>query len=58
MFARADREFGRIRVAMSDWPIVLIEFPEKRVTDEDLHAVLGHIESLFSEAARNKRRSS
>jgi hypothetical protein len=56
MVARADREFGRIRVAESDWPIVLIEFPEKRVADADLHAVLGHIESLLSEAVKNKEK--
>jgi hypothetical protein len=56
MFARADREFGQIRVARVDWPIVLIEFPEKRVTDADLHAVLAHIESLLSEAAKNREK--
>jgi hypothetical protein len=56
MVARADREFGRIRVAESDWPIVLIEFPEKRVTDADLRAVLEHVESLLSEAVKNREK--
>ena len=56
MFAHAPREFGKIRVAKSDWPIVLIEFPEKRVTDADLQAVLGYIESLLNEAVKNKEK--
>jgi hypothetical protein len=56
MSARADREFGQIRVAKSDWPIVLIEFPVKRVTDADLQAVLGYVESLLNEAVKNKEK--
>jgi hypothetical protein len=56
MSARADREFGQIQVTRSDWPIVLIEFPEKRVTDADLHAVLEYVESLLHEAKRNKEK--
>jgi hypothetical protein len=36
------REFGAIRLVTTDWPIVLIEFPEKRIVDADLRSVLGH----------------
>jgi hypothetical protein len=56
MFAHAPREFGKIRVERVDWPVVFIEFPEKRVTDADLLAVLAHIESLFVEAEKNKEK--
>jgi hypothetical protein len=49
---RSDREFCEIRVATADWPIVLVEFPENRVPDTALHAVLGRIEELFHEALR------
>jgi hypothetical protein len=56
MLARAECQFGHIRVARVNWPIVLIEFPEKRVTDADLHAVLEYIESLFNEAVKNREK--
>jgi hypothetical protein len=52
MIDRTVREFGAIRLATVDWPIVLIEFPEKRVTDADLRSVLEHFESLLKEAEK------
>jgi hypothetical protein len=54
MGATTDRDFQGIRVSAVDWPILLVEFPVKRVPDASLHSVLGHMESLLSEAV-NKR---
>jgi hypothetical protein len=56
MVDRADREFGAIRIATADGPIILIEFPELRLPDATLHSVLGHIESLLHEAARTREK--
>jgi hypothetical protein len=49
---RADREFGGIRVAVADWPVVVTEFPEKAVPDDALRSVFGHLESLMTDAQR------
>jgi hypothetical protein len=54
MVNRADREPATIRLTNADWPIVLIEFPEKRVPDEGLLSALGQIESLMKQAKRNR----
>jgi hypothetical protein len=56
MSVRADRTFETIRVSTADWPIVLIEFPEKRVADEALHGVLDYVESLLHEASRSREK--
>jgi hypothetical protein len=56
MTGRADRTFESIRVSAADWPIILIEFPEKRVADEALHSVLQHVESLLNEASNNREK--
>jgi hypothetical protein len=56
MTVRADRDFESIRVSASDWPIILIEFPEKGVTDPALHSVLEYVESLLNEASNNRER--
>jgi hypothetical protein len=50
MAARPAREFEGIRVSSDDWPIVLTEFPEERVSDAALHALFRHIEELMREA--------
>ena len=47
-------EPATIRVTNADWPIVLIEFPERRVPDEGLLTALGQIESLLKQAKRNR----
>ena len=54
MVNRADRDPAIIRLTNADWPIVLIEFPEKRVPDEGLLSALGQIESLMKQAKRNR----
>jgi len=51
-----DREPARIRLSNADWPIVLVEFPERRVSDENLLASLGQIESLLRQAKRNREK--
>jgi hypothetical protein len=53
---RTDCEFGSIRVATVDWPIVLTEFPETRVPDAALHACLDHLESLMTEATKTREK--
>jgi hypothetical protein len=56
MAASVEQTFDGIRVSRADWPIVVTEFPEKRVSDEALHAMLGHLEELLNEAAgRNEK---
>jgi hypothetical protein len=45
-----------IRVATTDSPIVLVEFPEKRVPDAELLAALGELESLLKNAKRNREK--
>jgi hypothetical protein len=56
MATRRVREFEGIRVSGDDWPIVLTEFPEDRVSDAALQAMFRHLEELMgeAEAAREK----
>jgi hypothetical protein len=56
MTVRSDRDFESIRVSGSDWPIILIEFPEKSVSDTALHSVLEYVESLLNEASNTRER--
>jgi hypothetical protein len=52
----ADRKFEAIGVETVDWPIILIEFPEKRVADAALRSVLESVESLLNEACSRQER--
>jgi hypothetical protein len=56
MTARADRDFSGIQVTAADWPMVLIAFPANQVPDAAIRSLLGHIESLMTEAARNREK--
>jgi hypothetical protein len=56
MEAYADREFEGIRVVTADWPIVLTEFPQSRVADQSLGAVLRYLESLMIEATEDEEK--
>jgi hypothetical protein len=56
MAGSTEREFGAIRVTTVDWPIVLVEFPERRVDDGDLLGALDHVESLFTQAAKAREK--
>jgi hypothetical protein len=53
---RADQDFGGIRISCADWPIVLIEFPAKRVPDACLQAALECLESSMRDAAKAHER--
>jgi hypothetical protein len=52
----AVREFDAIRLSAADWPVVLIEFPEKRVADSALHALLADLESRMKDAAEREEK--
>jgi hypothetical protein len=54
--ASLGRDFGGIRVSGADWPIILVDFPEKGVHDETLRSVLGHLEAIMTEAVRSREK--
>jgi hypothetical protein len=55
--AKIVRHFGGIRIETIDWPIILMEFPEERVADPDLHEGLSYIEQLMRECVATRERS-
>jgi hypothetical protein len=55
--AQITRDFGGIRIETVNWPIVLMEFPEKRVEDPDFQQALNYIEHLMRECAANREKS-
>jgi hypothetical protein len=52
MVAAIVREFGGFRIDTTDWPIILMEFPDRRMSDSDLHAGLSYVEQLWRECQR------
>jgi hypothetical protein len=52
MVAAIVRDFGGLRIDTTDWPIVLMEWPEQRVSESDFHDTLLHIEQIWSECER------
>jgi hypothetical protein len=56
MVSRGDCTFGEIRLVTSYWPILVVEFPEKRFADEDNRALLGHFEALMNDALRTSEK--
>ena len=56
MAAAVERMFDGIRVSRLDWPIVVTEFPERRVPDGALHAMLDHLADLLKEAAGRREK--
>jgi hypothetical protein len=56
MVSRADCTFGEIRVSTTYWPILIVEFPEKRVADQDNRALLAHLEALMNDALRTSEK--
>ena len=50
MALRQARAFEGIRVTCDDWPIVVIDFPEERVSDAALQGMFRHLEELMREA--------
>ena len=53
---RSTREFDGIRMETVDWPLVLMEFPERRVSDAALHALLDHLEAVEREAVKAREK--
>ncbi len=56
MVARDIREFGAVRVHTTDWPIILLEFPEGRIADVELRDALGYIGELLRECVSRRER--
>jgi hypothetical protein len=50
------RELGGVRIDTSDWPVVLVEFPELRVPDGDFAATLGTIEQIMRECQTKREK--
>jgi hypothetical protein len=53
---RSTHEFDGIRMETVDWPLVLMEFPEQRVPDAALHALLDHLEAVEREAVKAREK--
>jgi hypothetical protein len=51
------REFGGIRVHRTHWPIIVLEFPEKRIADTEFHDALEYVETLMRECQRSGQKS-
>jgi hypothetical protein len=51
--ARVVREFGDLRIATTDWPIILMDIPENRIADAELQAGLAYIEQILRECEKN-----
>jgi hypothetical protein len=49
MVAAIARDFGGLRIDSTDWPIVLMEWPEDRVPEADFHDALACLEQLWRE---------
>jgi hypothetical protein len=52
MVAAIVREFGGFRIDTTDWPIILMEIPDRRMSDTDFHAGLSYVEQLWRECQR------
>jgi hypothetical protein len=56
MVAQRVREFGGLLVDTTDWPIIVLEFPEQRFPDADCQAGLDCITQLMRECLRDRQR--
>jgi hypothetical protein len=54
--ARVAREFGNIRIATTDWPILVMEILEGRTLDSDLQAALATIDHILRECERRREK--
>jgi hypothetical protein len=50
-------EFGGIRVETVHWPIVLIEYPQTRVSDADFFQALARVEEVMHAAIAERRKT-
>jgi hypothetical protein len=56
MVAREVHDFGGIRIVTVDWPIMLMEITEHRVTDDDLRAALARFEAIMRECHQSREK--
>jgi hypothetical protein len=54
--ARITREFAGILVDTTLWPVLLCEFPEKRVPDPEFREALSYIEQLMRDAVASREK--
>jgi hypothetical protein len=52
MDVRSSREFEGLLIGTDDWPIILMEFPERRIADTALHSALRFLEDLMGDAEK------
>jgi hypothetical protein len=52
MVAAIVRDFGGLRIDTTDWPILLMEFPHRRLSDADFHEGLSYVEQIWGECNR------
>jgi hypothetical protein len=53
---RVAREFGGIRIETTEWPILVMDCPERRVPEAEFRASLDYIEQLMLECERSRQR--
>ena len=52
VISREVREFDGVRVDTSDWPLIVMEFPPRRIPETALRDSLAYLEALFVAAAK------
>lgn len=58
MVPREVNDYGGIRLVTVDWPIMLLEFTEHRVADDDLRTVLARFEEIMRESYKTREKFS
>ena len=53
MVERCVREWGGLRIDTRDWPVVLMDLPERRIEDSHLHEGLACLEQLLSDCGKS-----
>jgi hypothetical protein len=51
------RDFGGLRIDTTDWPLILMEWPEERVSETDFHLTLAYLEQIWTDSQRLGLRS-
>jgi RecJ-like exonuclease len=54
--ARGSHYFEGLHLAVDRWPLVLMDFPERRIADSSLHQAFGLFEELLASAQRAAER--
>jgi hypothetical protein len=53
---RGPRSFEGSRIDTTYWPLAILEFPKRRMSDEALAGLLGHLEALMREALETREK--